>query len=202
MSQGEPFALLPRPRPRRRLSAYAPWPLMGIAIVLVVLIVLTPVLFSTSHQPTPGILTQAEMVVDKISTNASMHFYVWALGEEIRYSSIDIAVASDFNWSGNTSLAFDRLNWTQWYNDSDVLSVLVETAADPVALNVTVHYVSPSGSAWYVLRVGFFVTTGPPQSLYSNTDTSGIAVASPIAVSNSTLPFPILLHNAGSGGTP
>lgn len=202
MSQGPPVVLPARSRVPRKASRYAPWPLVGIAIILAALIVLTPVLFSTSHQPGPGILTQAELVVDKISTNATLHFYVWALGEEIRYASIVVAVATHFNWTGNTSLAFDRLNWTEWYNGTDVLSVLFDVNANPVALNVTVHYVSPSGSAWYVAQLAFYVTTGSPQSLYSTTDTPGVAVSSPLAVSNSTLPVPVLLHNAGSGGSP
>jgi len=202
MSSSEPSPLIPRPRVTRRLSEYAPWPLVGIAIILVTLILFTPVLFSTSHQPGPGILTQAELIVDKISSNATMHFYIWALGEEIRYASIAVAVSDDFNWTGNTSVAFDHLNWTVWHNGSDVLSVIFGTTANPVALNITVHYVSPSGSAWYIGRLAFFATTSSPQSLYYATDTTGVAVSSPVGVSNSTLPIPILLHNAGSGGTP
>jgi hypothetical protein len=192
-------------RPPGRLGAYAPWPLVGVVIVLIVLIIFTPQLVSNSRQPTPGILTQAELIVDKTSVNSSIHFYVWALGETIRYKSIDIGVASSFNWSGTTSVPFARLNWTDWQNGSDVLSMIVTTSANPVALNITAHYVSPEGSEWYVGLVAFYVASSSPpgsESLYSQSGTSGVVVESPLAVSNDSLPAVILLHSAGSGSAP
>jgi len=196
----------PVPPPGRapgRLSAYAPVPLVGVALLLVALIVLTPVLVTNSHQPGPGILTQAELVVDKTSGNASLHFYVWALGETIRYDQIRLGEASGFNWSGTTPIDWGALNWTVWHNGSDVLSVIVASAANPVALNISVHYISPAGSTWYVGLFAFYVTvTSPPlgESLYSATPTSGVAVTSPLAVSNDTLPVAILLADVGPGG--
>jgi len=51
--------------------------------------------------------------------------------------------------------------------------------------------------------VAFYVSPTAPassESLYSATATAGIAVTSPIAVSNSTLPLAILLSDVGSGG--
>lgn len=191
------------PRRRGRFSVFAPWPLVGAALLLALLVVLTPVLQTNSHQPGPGILTQAELVVDKITSNATFHFYLWALGETIRYAEIHVGVASSFNWSGTSSIAWNRLNWTEWHNGSDLVSISIATPANPVALNISVHYVSPSGSTWYVGLLAFLVAvTSPPsgESLYSSTGTLGVAVASPLAVSNSTLPIAILLKNAGAGG--
>jgi len=205
MSGGDLLALSPPRRPPGRLGVLAPWPLVGVALLLVALIVLTPVLVANSHQPGVGLLTQAELVVDKTASNATLHFYVWALGETIRYDEIRVGMASGFNWTGTSSLNWTALNWTQWYNNSDVLSSLIESAANPVALNISAHYVSPSGSTWYVGVFAFYVAvTVPPtgESLYSATATSGVAVASPLAVSNSTLPVPILLANVGPGGPP
>ena len=199
-SSGSPPPAL---RPPGRLSTYAPVPLVGIALVLVAAIVLTPVLVTNSHQPGPGILTQAELVVDKAPGNSSLHFYVWALGETIRYDQIRIGVAPSLNWSGMTPIAWTGLNWSEWHNGSDVLSVIVISSANPVALNISVHYTSPAGSTWYVGLFAFFVAvTAPPlgESLYSATPTSGVAVTSPIAVSNDTLPVAILLADVGPGG--
>jgi hypothetical protein len=193
------------PRRRGRLGFFAPWPLVGVALLLALLVVLTPVLLSNSRQPGPGILTQAELVVDKISANATLHFYLWALGETIRYDEIRVGIASAFNWSGTTAVAWNQLNWSEWHNGSGLLSVAFGTTANPVALNISVHYVSPSGSTWYVGLLAFFVAlTSPPsgESLYSATATSGVAVASPLPVSNSTLPVAILLANVGPGGAP
>jgi hypothetical protein len=191
----------PGRRPPGRLGTYA-WPLVGITVLLVALIVFTPVLVSSSpHQPGPGILTQAELVVDKIPGNATLHFYVWALGEEIRYYEIRVGIAVSFNWTGNTSLNWSAVNWTEWHNSTDVLSEFVSTRGNPVALNISAYYVSPSGSAWYVGVIAFYVHVSSPgsESLYSASDTSGVAVTSPLAVSNDTLPAVILLHNAGGG---
>ncbi|HKN07827.1 MAG TPA: hypothetical protein VJ021_09600 [Thermoplasmata archaeon] len=192
------------PRPRGRLGVYAPWPLVGVSLLLVLMILLTPVLVRNG-KPAPGILTQAELVVDKTSTNASFHFYVWALGETIRYDVIRIGVASSFNWTGTTSISWNRLNWTQWDNDSNVLSVIVNTTANPVALNISAHYTSPSGSTWYVGLLAFYASpaaSSSGESLYSATATSGVTVPSQLAVNNDTLPIAILLANAGPGGYP
>jgi len=192
--------------PRRRvgrLGVYAPWPLVGVTLILVALVVFTPVLVSNSHQPGPGLLTQAELVVDRTAYNATFHFYVWALGETIRYDAVRVGLAGPFNWSGTNLVPWGSLNWTRWYNGSNILSEIVTTQANPVALNISVHYVSPSGATWYVGLLAFYVyTTASPsgESLYSATATPGIGVPGATAVSNSTLPVAILLANAGSGG--
>ena len=192
------------PRPRGRLGVYAPWPLVGVSLLLVLMILLTPVLVRNG-KPAPGILTQAELVVDKTSTNASFHFYVWALGEEIRYDEIRVGVAASFNWTGTSSISWNRLNWTVWDNESNMLSVIVNTLANPVALNISAHYTSPGGSTWYVGLLAFYASAPSSpggESLYSATATSGVAVPSPLPVNNDTLPVAILLSNAGPGGQP
>ncbi|MGP8158567.1 MAG: hypothetical protein ACLPWO_03025 [Thermoplasmata archaeon] len=203
MSEADAAPVASRRRPPGKLGVLAPWPLVGIALLLVALIVFTPELISNSHQPGPGLLTQAELIVDKIPANTTLHFYIWALGETIRYDEIHVGVATSFNWTGGGSPVWSQLNWTQWDNGSDVLSVILASTANPVALNISAHYVSPSGSTWYVGVLSFYVLTSLPsgsESLYSATATSGVAVASPLAVSNDTLPVPILLANVGSGG--
>jgi len=201
-----PFDTLPRlpRRPPGRLGVYAPWPLVGVSVLLVALIVFTPQLVSIGHQPGVGILTQAELVVDKVPGNASLHFYVWALGEEIRYDMIAIGVATQFNWTGGSAVNWSALNWTEWHNGTNVLSVIVSSTGNPVALNISAFYSSPStgSSTWYVGVFAFYVAVSSGgESLYSATPTSGVAVTSPLSVSND-LPVAILLYNAGPGGAP
>lgn len=207
MTAGDETPIQPVRRPPGRLGIYAPWPLVGVTGLLVALVIFTPVIASNSHHPGPGILTQAELVVDLVPGNATFHFYIWALGEEIRYASMDVGVDTSFNWTGNTSVPWTTLNWTHafWYNASDVLSEIVTSTANPVALTIYTHYVSPSGSTWYVGVIAFYVGASSPsssESLYSASETSGVTVTSPLAVSNDTLPTTILLNNAGSGGGP
>jgi hypothetical protein len=189
-------------RPPGRLGLYAPWPLVGVTALLVALIVFTPVLVSNSHTPAPGFLTQAEIVVDRSSGNDTFQFYVWALGEEIRYSQIDVAIASDFNWTGANGVPWSTLNWTEWHNESNVLAEIVGSTANPVALDIFANYVYSTGNTWYVGELAFFVT-GPAgsESLYWATSTSGLPVTSPLSVA-SYLPLTIPLVDAGSGGGP
>lgn len=191
-------------RSRRRVGRYAPVPLVGVALLLVIMIVLTPVLL-TNGKPAPGLLTQAEVVVDRTSTNSTFHFYVWALGETIRYDAIRVGLATSFNWTGTSPIAWNLLRWNLWYNASDVLSNIVASAADPVALNISAHYTSPSGSTWYFGLLAFYVAvTSPPtgESLYSASGSSGVAVPSTLAVNNNTLPVAILLADVGPGTPP
>ena len=202
---GDTAPRLPR-RPPGRLGVYAPWPLVGVTVLLVALIVFTPQLLSIgSRHPGVGILTQAELVVDKIPGNATFHFYVWALGEEIRYDVINVGVATLFNWTGTTAVNWSAINWTEWHNGTNVLSVIVSSTANPVALNISAFYSSPStgSSTWYVGVFAFYVSVSSGgESLYSTSPTPGVAVPPPgYSVSNG-LPDPILLHNAGPGGAP
>jgi len=204
MSSATPEGMTLVPRPRRNFGRYAPVPLVGIVVLLVVMIILTPVLLA-SGKPAPGLLTQAEVVVDRTSTNSTFHFYVWALGETIRYDQIRVGVASSFNWTGTSPIAWGQLQFHTWYNDSNVLSIIVASSANPVALNISAHYTSPSGSTWYFGLVAFYVAmTSPPsgESLYSASGWPGVTVPSTLAVNNNTLPVAVLLADVGPGTPP
>lgn len=193
-------------RPPGRLGMFAPWPLVGVTVLLVALIIFTPQLVTNGHQPAVGILTQAELVVDKVVGNSTFHFYVWALGEEVRYNQINIGVNGSLNWTGTTSIVWSNLTWNRWYNGTDVLSEIVSSTDNPVALNISAYYYSPSTSsgAWYVGLFAFYVggTPSSGENLYSYSPTPGVAVTPILSVSNSTLPAEIFLRNAGSGGGP
>jgi hypothetical protein len=184
-----------------KLGRYAPWPLVGVALILVTLIVFTPVLFSNSHQPEPGILTQAELVIDKLASNATMHFYIWALGETIRYAYIHVGVAMGFDWSGNSSVNWTRVTWSTWINESNVLSIVLSSASNPVALNITAFYSTSTAYTVYSGVMAFYVQQGSTQNLISAPDTSGLTLPSPLAVSDTNLPEPVLLPSSAAGGS-
>ena len=191
------------PAPRRRfgrLAHYAPLPFVAVTVLLIVLILITPVLVS-SGQPAPGILTQAELVVDRLPGNATMHFYVHGLGTTVRYAEIWIGVALGFNWSAVSRTPWRSLHWNIWQNDTFVLTSSYASDDNPIALNVTAYYSSSGGSAWYGGVLAFYVTSGASgQVLNAVSETTSVAVPGSVPVDNSSLPFPITLATVSPGG--
>ena len=183
----------------RTLGDYIPWPFVGVTVLLVVFILVTPVLLSIGTAP--GITTEAELIVDRVTGEPTFHLYVRALGATDRYAMIRLGLAYDFSWDGIHGVPWSQLAFTAWTNESDALELDLETDYNPVAVNVSADYVSSGGSALYVGILAFFVagsaTSG--ETLFAASSTSGIAVPSSIAVSNSTLPLTVLLVSSGSG---
>lgn len=185
-----------------RVGRYAPLPLVAVAVLLVVLILITPVLISYG-QPAPGIFTQADLIVDEVSGNGTMHFYVTGVGTTTRYALIWAGIAVGFNWSASGSVPWGTLNWTIWQKPSDVVSVVLASSANPVAVNITAYYVSSGGDAVYAGILAFYVGTSPSgEVLNLASATSGVVVPSSISVDNSSLPYPIPLAKVGTGGPP
>ena len=193
---------LPPPRRLERLSRYAPLPLVAVTVLLVVLILITPVLVS-SGQPAPGLLTQAELVVDRLPNNDTVHFYVHGLGTTVRYATIWIALAGPFNWTGSGTVPWKSLDWSTWQNRSYVLAASLDSDRNPVAINITAYYASAGGTAWYAGVIAFYAGSGASgQVLTVASDTPGVAVPATIPVDNSSLPFPIPLATVSPGGPP
>jgi hypothetical protein len=171
---------------------------VGVAILLGVLIVLTPVL-TASGQPAAGsIFSQAELIVDTLPGNATTHFYVLGLGTTARYSVIRLGFSYGFNWTG--VFPAGNLHWTDWQNASGVLSVSGVTDKDPFAVNVSALYTANGVSALYV---GVFaIDVGVPVGSTTDTltvvsDTAGIdSFSTPVT----NLPILITLSNVGTGG--
>lgn len=189
--------------PRRRLGRYLPWPLVGVALVLVVLIVLTPVLLSLGGAPAAGsVFTQAELVVDRVASANSTHYYVRAEGATVRYAIILVSWATGFTWTGSGSPDWSKLNWTVATNVTNLLTVTVSSGANPIALNVSAYYDS-NGIALYVGVFAFYMTGAsgsPANSLLGVSPTSGVTVAPVTSVSS--LPLLIPLADVGATGAP
>ena len=168
----------------RRLGRFFPWPLVGTAAVLVVLILLTPALVSSGSPAAGSLLTQAELIVDRAPGSNITHFYVRGLGV-VRYASISIGLVTGQNWS---SLAAAPRPWANWTNGTDVIELGAPTTSNPVAINVTAHYVYGTGSALYVGVFAFNVTS---TTLEIRSFTSAIGPLGPEPLSN--LPLTILL---------
>ena len=189
-------------RPRfDRLSRYAPLPLVAVTVLLVILILITPVLIS-SGQPGPSLLTQAELVVDRLPGNTTIHFYVHGLGATVRYSSIRIGLSSGaFNWTPSKPVVWRSIDWSIWENHSDVVSTSIESIENPIALNITAFYASSSGNAWYGGIVAFYVASSPSGDvLYGASAMSAVVVPASVPVDNSSLPYPVTLTTVAPGG--
>ncbi len=189
---------------KRRMGRYAPWPLVGVTILLVVLILLTPVLIS-SGQPAPGVLTQAELIVDRIAGVGETHFYIRGLGSTTRYADIWVGGTSNFRWDGTSPLNWSALRFSTFWNDTNVLSVEFATFAPLIALNITAYYQSPAGDAVYAGELAFLAGPSPSgggEVLYAASATSGVTVSGQIPVDNSTLPLLIVLAHVFPGSLP
>ena len=85
-------------RARERVAAWFPPPLVGVSLLLVVLIVLTPNLLSTGAPAAGTYPTQAELVVDRGPTEPNVtHLYVKSVGN-VRYVNLTMALATNLTW--------------------------------------------------------------------------------------------------------
>ncbi len=187
-------------RSHGRFASAFPWPFVGTAVILSVLVLLTPVLISNGP-PAPGSLeAQAVLIVDRASGSGTTHFYVRAVGSSVRYDSISIGVASGFAWNGG-SFAWPT-NWT-WTNETQVLELGANSTQNPVAINITAVYAVSGAVADYAGILAFYVSgsgSGETLSIAVSSDTPG--VSAPSSVPDSQLPEPLPLQDFGSGGPP
>jgi hypothetical protein len=182
---------------RERIGRLLPAPLAAVVILLVALIVITPVLLS-SGQPVPGILTQADLIVDRVPGSNVTHFYVRGVGINTRYTEMSIAWATNFTWG--PTFPSGPLSWRPGVNGTDVLTIVFASTANPVALNISAFYQASGGSAYYVGELALNVASSSPgasETLYLASGTSGLTASSSYPVSS--LPIEIPLVNVGSG---
>jgi hypothetical protein len=182
---------------RRRFEEFAPLPLVGVALLLVVLIIATPVL--TGQSSSGGLLTQAELIVDALPGNNSTHYYVTGLSTTTRYAELNLGFAFGFNWTG--AFPSGPLNWTDWTNESGVLAVDRAVFEDPVAVNVSALYSVNGANALYVALLAFDVGVPPGSATEALTVVSATAGIGGFSTPVVDLPVPILLSYAGTGGT-
>jgi len=179
------------------LSGLFPGPLVGIALLLAILIVLTPILTANGQPAAGSIFSQAELIVDAVPGNATIHFYVRALSSTARFEEIRFSLATGFNWTGGFPPG--ALHWTDWQNASAVVAISAMTNQSPVAVNVTALYSADGGTAYYVGLLALQITTPSGSSsemLTVASATSGIAgFTTPV----SNLPLPITLSDVGGG---
>ncbi len=171
--------------PRVAWGRYFPMPWVGIAVLLLALIVLTPVLYSSGPPAAGTIFTQAELVVD---TNGTVtHLYLWGVSD-VRYQSLSMGIATGFAWGHRPS----RIPF-QWTNGTEILALVGSSDQGVFAVNVTAVYVS-QGQACYGGLVAFNLSA---TGLATQSFTPGLSTPSLIGLG--ALPLSIALPNQGSG---
>ena len=139
------------PTPRSTSTRSIQWPFIGVVVLLVVLIILTPNLFSSS---TSGLQTRAQLIVERPAHDNNTSFYVESIGTSTLYASITVGVAPLPSWPYLGSMS-TLGNWT-WTNATETLVLVAASATNPLAINVTVKYLASSGvSTEYVGAYGF-----------------------------------------------
>jgi hypothetical protein len=182
-----------------RLGAYAPVPLVGAASILVALIIFTPVLLASGPSP---LAVQAELTIYRVVGGSTTQFYVRAVGSEVAYSEIRLAVGSGFAWSG--SCPTSGVSWS-YSNGTDLLEENAMTGSTVVVLNATAVY-NPSGTMTIyagelALEIVGLGTPGEALSIVPCTSvTPGMSAPGSWATAN--LPLSLDLVDYGSGGPP
>lgn len=169
-----------------------PWPFVGVVVLLVVLIFLTPNLVTSPAPAAGSLVTQAELLVDRTPTGNATHFYVEGLGN-VRYAEIRWAVATNVSWPPPISVR--NVTWTSEANVTESLIATFESGANPVAVNVSATYVDYAGNAVrYVGAFAFYLADG---LLSTAPLLGGLSGEGPTALS--ALPLVLLLATASPG---
>jgi hypothetical protein len=170
---------------RRKIRELFPTPLVGIAVLLAALIVLTPNLLTNGSPPAGSILAQAELIVDRApGADAPLNLYVKGLSL-VQYESINASLARNYNWTLATPVS--NLHWVNFTNESFALILAISTLFNPVVLNVTVTYTA-SGYEVFAGLLAFWVTGS---SLWIRSLSS--EVTAPGSTALSALPLTLLL---------
>lgn len=132
----------------------------GVALLLVILLLLTPVLENTSMPIGGSLVTSAQLEVDT-GTNGSLLFYVLSNGH-VRFTTISVGV--NLSLPSQDLGSASGIHWTQWYNWSNRITTMFTLAnVTQFAVNVTASYyqagtTSPEYLSWGVYG---FQLSGP-----------------------------------------
>ncbi|HTW55201.1 MAG TPA: hypothetical protein VMG36_01980 [Thermoplasmata archaeon] len=181
-----------RREPVPGIRRFFPIPLVGVAALLIVLILFTPILFATGPAAPGTFETQALLIVDRPSPSGPTNFYVRAEGETVRYTAISIANASGFAWTGNCPAA---LRWT-FQNSSNAVAANLSSSGLTVAVNVTATYTVGASTAIYAAVIAFEVSGSNLVSVVC------FGASVPGSLPLASLPVAVVLTDYGSGGPP
>ncbi|MCI4340693.1 MAG: hypothetical protein L3K06_03280 [Thermoplasmata archaeon] len=176
-------------------ARFFPLPFVGVAVLLVLLILLTPNLLLGGGPAAGSLATQAELTVDHPSDGNVTHFYINGLGT-VRYEEIRAMVCTNVSWPAPATLA--NLSWENATWGHEVLAAEFTSTANPILVNVTATYVDAAGAAveFYGL-FEFYVGNGALEARALAAGLSDLP-STPL----SSLPVTILLASTTPGAVP
>lgn len=186
---------VPLPPPER--PTRFPALLVGAAVLLALLIVLTPVLI-TGGGAGGTFITQAEVVVDHPPNSPITSFVVRGVGA-VRYTEIRFGLNDSYD-----GVPVGNITWNAWSNQSSVVALVMESNGSSLAVNVSVEYQSSGSSTSYyyygVLSAYYDASAG---TIQLHALSGGMTVpSSPIPVGSAELPLIVPLDYLGTGVPP
>jgi hypothetical protein len=170
------------------------WPLLGVVVLLVLLILLTPGLLGLGQPSAGSPATQAVLIVDRAPGTNETHFYLQGVAT-LRYARLDLGLAIPPSWPVVSAAG---LHWDDWVNQTDSLSVSVASAQAPVAVNVTAEFVDANGAVGYFLGAYAFEVLGP--TIYLASLTPGLDPGtSSLPLTDLPQSLPLLASATGAG---
>ncbi len=180
---------------REGWARFFPLPFVGVAVLLVLLIFLTPNLLLGGGPAAGSLATQAELTIDRPSDANVTHFYVNGLGT-VRYTEIRAMICTNLTWPAPASLA--NLSWANATWGHGVLAAVFSSTANPIAINVTATYVDASGSAVEFYAIYEFYVGA--DTLEGTALAPGLSNVPPTPLAS--LPLTLLLASTTPGAVP
>ena len=183
------------PGTRESLAPYFPIPLVGAAVLLAVLILLTPNLLSPGSPTAGSLASQAELLVDR-SPNGGVTTDLYLRGIGLaRYTALEL------RWTAlNSSTpppSLDTLRWTDRTNATESLGISAATKDNDFAVNATAVYVDSDGNGVSYAALFAFSWSGSDLT----TTAYGAATGSG-TTTDSQLPLILLLVQGPYGSGP
>lgn len=171
------------------------WPFIGVVVLLLVLILITPDLTATGPPPAGSLQTQAELVIDGWVGANETHLYVRSIGT-VRYAAVDVGVTPNVSWPAPASGR--NLTFSNWTNETNTLVLSLAFALTTAAVNASAVYVDASGTT--VTFIGLYVFHIDQDTLYVTALLAGLGSIPPTPLAD--LPVSLLLMTApGPGGS-
>lgn len=171
----------------------------GVALLLVLLILITPALENGSTSPSGPLFSRGEIFVDYLP-NSTFTLYVESYGH-VRFSSISIAINTTAN--NLTTGSRPQLLWNLWQNSTDRLDAsLSVTNTTDFVVNVTTVYESspPITITTSYGEYGFMLGSGSSGLVLTAIPLGNLPATGPESWPVSQLPQALLLEETSSSG--